>query len=151
MGSDIERAYRERLLPAAAVMTPNLGEASVLTGRSLATAADVDEAARELAALGAGTVVVTGGADAREHAVDVVISADGAVGHLVSPWVATRHVRGSGCTFAAATTAGLGHGLDVGQAVRRAKDFVTGRLRASDWPTLEGSGPVAHWFGDEAS
>ena len=146
VGSDIERAYRERLLPAAAVITPNLGEASVLTGRSLASTADVDDAVEALATIGAGTVVVTGGADASEHAVDVVISADGAVEHLVSPWVVTRHVRGSGCTFAAATTAGLGQGLAVGEAITAAKAFVTERLQLSTWPEIDGSGPVAHWF-----
>ena len=145
VGSDIERAYRERLIPAAAVVTPNLREAALLAGRPLAEIGDVDEAAPALAALGAGHVVVTGGADASERALDAVVGPDGAVTHLSGPWIETPHVRGSGCTFAAATTAGLGLGLGVTQAVRAAKTFVVDRLTASTWGDLGAAGPVAHW------
>lgn len=151
VGSDIERSYRERLFPAAAVLTPNLGEASVLVGRPLDGIAGVDAAAEALSVLGADVVVVTGGADQRENAVDAIVMSDGRVEHVITPWIPTRHVRGSGCTFAAATTAGLANGLDVRHAIEGAKVFVTDRLRASDWAELEGGGPVAHWFDREAA
>ncbi|MEM8707596.1 MAG: bifunctional hydroxymethylpyrimidine kinase/phosphomethylpyrimidine kinase, partial [Actinomycetota bacterium] len=74
--------------------------------------------------------------------------ADGRVDHLESPWVDTPHVRGSGCTFAAATAAGLGAGLGPADAISRAKAFVTGRLRESTWDGLKGAGPVSHRIGD---
>ncbi|MEO0491995.1 MAG: bifunctional hydroxymethylpyrimidine kinase/phosphomethylpyrimidine kinase [Actinomycetota bacterium] len=146
VADEVERAYRDRLLPAAAVVTPNLGEASLLAARPLASVVEVDAVADRLAALGAGTVVVTGGSDRGHTAIDVIVQADGSVEHLESPWVDTPHVRGSGCTFAAATTVGLASGADVTDAIRRAKAFVTERLEATRWPGLDGAGPVAHWF-----
>lgn len=146
VAGDVERAYRERLLPVAAVVTPNLGEASLLAGTSLDGVGAVDAVAGSLAALGAGHVVVTGGADRADHAIDVVIDAQGRVDHLVSDWIDTPHVRGSGCTFAAATAANLALGHDVASSAGAAKAFVGERLRASSWPNLDGAGPVAHWF-----
>ena len=128
------------------VITPNLGEASLLAGRPLASVVDVDAVADQLAGLGAANVVVTGGSDRGAAAVDVLVGADGTIGHLESPWVDTAHVRGSGCTFAAATAAGLGRGGDAVDAIRQAKAFVTDRLRASEWADLDEAGPVAHWI-----
>ena len=61
------------------------------------------------------------------------------------------HVRGSGCTFAAATAAALARGEDAVDAIRQAKAFVTDRLRASQWVDLGGAGPVAHWIPGEWS
>ena len=149
VGSEIERAYRERLFPAAALLTPNLGEASVLSGRAVASIDDVDEVAATLAGLGAGHVVVTGGADDHVHAVDALIDRAGAIEYLPMPRIATDHVRGSGCTLAAAATAALAHGRSVREAVTEAKRFVTAQLEATAWPDLPGGGPVAHWFGPQ--
>ena len=149
VGSEIERAYRERLFPAAALLTPNLGEASVLSGRAVASIDDVDEVAATLAGLGAGHVVVTGGDDDHVHAVDALIDRAGAIEYLPMPRIATDHVRGSGCTLAAAATAALAHGRSVREAVTEAKRFVTAQLEATAWPDLPGGGPVAHWFGPQ--
>ncbi|MEM9465729.1 MAG: bifunctional hydroxymethylpyrimidine kinase/phosphomethylpyrimidine kinase [Actinomycetota bacterium] len=147
VGSDIERAYRERLFPSAAMLTPNLGEAAVLAGRPLDGADAVSSVAAELAGLGAGSVVVTGGDDPDALAVDVVVDRAGALTRLTGRWVDTPHVRGSGCTFAAATAAGLAAGRDPVDAAREAKAFVAARLEASTWPGLDSVGPVSHRFG----
>ena len=146
VGSDIEAAMRERLFPLAAVITPNLGEVAVLTGVTVATPADVEVASDRLVALGAGLVIATGGAAPGDLAVDVAITADGAVTRIEAPWIDTPHVRGSGCTFAAATTAGLALGDEPLEAVTRAKRFVSERLDASRWTDIAGPGPVAHWI-----
>lgn len=146
VGSDIERAYRERLFPAAAVLTPNLGEASLLTGRSLSAIDEVEAVAGALAELGADRVVVTGGADDRDAAFDAVIDDTATVECLQAPKVDTGHVRGSGCTFAAATAAGLASGRSIIDAIHDAKRFVTVRLAVTRWDDLAGAGPVAHWF-----
>ena len=123
VGSDVERSYRERLLPLAAVVTPNLGEASLLAGRTLRSVDDVDGVAAALAALGAKRVVVTGGASSGTEAIDVVVAADGSCDRLVGPWVETRHVRGSGCTFAAAVAAELGRGEEATAGHRGGEDL----------------------------
>lgn len=147
VGGDIEVAARRGLFPAARVLTPNLGEASVFAGADLRSADDVERAAAALAALGAELVVVTGGSARADVAIDVLVRRDGTTARIESPWVDTPHVRGSGCTFAAAITARLALGDGPEGAVTAAKRFVTERLGASHWAGLDGAGPVAHWFG----
>ncbi|MGA0237513.1 MAG: bifunctional hydroxymethylpyrimidine kinase/phosphomethylpyrimidine kinase [Acidimicrobiales bacterium] len=146
----LEVALRDRLFPLAAVVTPNLREVAVLTGTDVQSPADVASVAHGLAALGAGLVVATGGAVRGELAVDVAVTADAGVHRIEAPWIDTPHVRGSGCTFAAATAAGLALGDEPLQAVSRAKQFVSQRLAVSRWPGLDGVGPVAHWFDSQS-
>lgn len=146
VGPDIEHALRERLFPLAAVITPNLREVAVLTGSDVRSPEDVEDAADGLAALGARLVVVTGGAVPGDLAADVAVAADGVVRRVEAPWINSPHVRGSGCTFAAAVTAGLALGDEPLQAVARAKEFVSERLAASRWTGIDGVGPVAHWI-----
>lgn len=140
----VEWAYREQLIPRASVLTPNVGEVSVLLGREIATVDDVCRAGRELASLGAGLVVVTGGAIEGDEAVDVVIGPDGGTDCIRGPWIDTPHVRGSGCTFAAAITALLCWGVAPAEAVADAKVFVQTRLAATSWPSASGAGPIRH-------
>jgi len=149
-----ERAYVELLLPHAAVLTPNLLEAQVLLGASIATLAEQREAARALGALGPRVVVVKGGhptadADAAADAVDVVW--DGReLRELRAPRVDTRNNHGTGCTFAAATAAALARGASVDDALDRAKAYV-GRALAggATWRLGGGHGPLDHllWAG----
>ena len=118
------------------MLTPNVAEAELLGG---------DPAA--LAALGAGLVVVTGG---RSDGVDQLVWADGSSESLEGDWVATANVRGSGCTFAAATAALMGRGVTPRHAAIEAKAFVHARLADSaTWDFGDGTvGPVSHRIGD---
>jgi hydroxymethylpyrimidine kinase/phosphomethylpyrimidine kinase len=141
---DIEAAYRRALVPVARVVTPNLAEASVLVGRSLATVGDVVAAAPELVELGAEYVIVTGGALGGDEAVDVVVAADATVDILAGSRVATGNVRGSGCTLAAAVAAGLALGEEPLDAARSAKRFVADRLADSAGWEIGPGGPVLH-------
>lgn len=147
---EVERAYRDELLPVASVSTPNLAEASRLIGTELIDADDVVHAAPRLAGLGAGVTVVTGGRATGETAADVAIGRDGTVEVHEGVRIATRNVRGSGCTFAAAVVAGLANGLVPMQAVRAAKSFVTERLvDSADWDLgcPDDAGPLSHRMG----
>lgn len=128
----VEEAARERLFPRSAVLTPNRAEADLL-----------GSGPDDLAALGAGLVVVTGGS---HDADDLVVAPDGSTELLTGEWVETTNVRGSGCTLAAAITANLALGHEPVDAVARAKRFVTARLvDSADW-TIGGdaAGPVSH-------
>ncbi len=148
-GPEVERAYRDRLIPAAAVVTPNLAEASLLIGRELSRVDDVVAAAEPLAALGAGLTVVTGGSGGGDTAVDVVVDRNAGVEIIEGVRVATRNVRGSGCTFAAAVAAALAHGSTPTRAVHSAKQFVHERLLDSAGWVLGGDdpGPISHRAG----
>ncbi|MDG1411547.1 MAG: hydroxymethylpyrimidine/phosphomethylpyrimidine kinase [Acidimicrobiales bacterium] len=143
---EVEAAYRSLLIPRARVLTPNIAEASVLTGRSLDSVRAVEAAATDLASLGAEWVVVTAGSLTGD-ATDIAIDRFGAVHRLVGDHLDTPHVRGSGCTFAAATTALLARGVEPLDAFVRAKAFVHAQLvRGQGWALADGvAGPVAHW------
>jgi hydroxymethylpyrimidine/phosphomethylpyrimidine kinase len=119
-------AVRSRLLPLAAVVTPNLPEAEVLLGRPIASRRDRERAAWDLVALGCRAAVVKGG-HATDDADDVLF-ADGELAWLPGERIDTRNTHGSGCTFSAAIAAGLARGMGLHEAVREAKLFVTGAI-----------------------
>lgn len=136
---DAVDALRARLLPLAAVVTPNLPEAEVLLGRPLGDLEDRRRAAAEIVAMGARAVVVKGG-HAVGAAVDVYYDGDRVV-ELPAARIETANTHGSGCTFSAAIAAGLARGDELERAVRAAKEFITGAIARS----LEigaGHGPV---------
>jgi hydroxymethylpyrimidine/phosphomethylpyrimidine kinase len=136
-------ALRMRLLPLAAVITPNLPEAEVILRRPIRTIAERREAARDLVAMGPRAAVVKGG-----HAGDDVTDVfwDGIeMVELPAVRVPTVNTHGSGCVFSAAIAAGLAHGLEPLAAVRQAKEFISGAIEQS----LEighGHGPVNPMF-----
>lgn len=144
-------AYREALFPRATLITPNLAEASVLLERPVTTLVDQREAARRLGEL-APHVVVKGGhpvVDRPDLAVDVYW--DGAeLVELTRPRVDTLANHGSGCTFAAAVTAGLASGHPLALAVELANAYVHRALRgAAGWRLGGGHGPLDHFgWGD---
>jgi len=133
-------ALRSRLLPLAAVATPNLPEAQVLLGRPIRTPEERRQAARDIFELGARAVVVKGGHADEELAIDAYFDGEREE-ELVAPRTPTRNTHGSGCVFSAAIAAGLARGKDPFSAVRDAKEFITGAIHHS----LEigrGHGPV---------
>jgi len=124
--------YKETLVPLAAVVTPNLFEASQLSGiKDIETIDDMKEAARIIKESGPEFVVVKGGKGAgSEKAVDVVY--DGKkFDVLEAEKVDTTYTHGAGCTFSAAIAAGLAKGMNVPGAVLLAKNFVTEAIRHS--------------------
>ncbi len=139
-------ALVRRLLPLAAVVTPNLPEAEVLCGFPIRSLADMRRAAREIFALGPRGVVVKGG-----HFVDPAASTDlfydgEQYEELPAARVATRNSHGSGCTFASAIAAELALGRSTREAVRAAKSYISAVLAASVDLRLGGGGhgPMNH-------
>lgn len=136
---DAVSALRQRLLPLAAVVTPNMPEAAVLLGRPVESLEDRRQAARDLVAMGARAAVVKGG-HAEGDAIDVFF-AGAEIAELRAPRVDTANTHGSGCVFSAAITAGLARGVDTANAVREAKVFIT-RAILSSLEIGQGHGPV---------
>ncbi|MEV4619360.1 bifunctional hydroxymethylpyrimidine kinase/phosphomethylpyrimidine kinase [Asanoa sp. NPDC049573] len=143
-----EAAYRDKLFPHAAVVTPNRREAEVLLGTAIRTRADQHAAARALGDLGAAAAVVKGGHptdDAGNHAVDVVWDGTGTY-ELTGPWVDTPNTHGTGCSFAAATAALLAQGDDLRTALAGAKAFVARAVAGgARWRLGAGHGPLDHF------
>jgi hydroxymethylpyrimidine/phosphomethylpyrimidine kinase len=131
------------LLPLAVVVTPNLHEARVLTGMDIQTVADMERAAVAIHQMGARYVVVKGGHLAVGDSVDVLYDGEKFT-HFPSPRVETKNTHGTGCTFASAIAAGLAKGLDVMEAVRQAKEYITLALRHA-LDLGQGHGPTHHF------
>ncbi|MCL2024434.1 MAG: pyridoxine/pyridoxal/pyridoxamine kinase [Coriobacteriia bacterium] len=124
--------YRDALVPLATVVTPNLFEASQLSGvEAIETIDDMKEAAGIICESGVEVVVVKGGKGIDAHnAVDVMY--DGTTFEILeSERIDTPNTHGAGCTFAAAIAARLAHGDTIPEAVRTAKTFVTEAIRHS--------------------
>jgi hydroxymethylpyrimidine/phosphomethylpyrimidine kinase len=140
LADDAVDALRTRLLPLAAVVTPNLPEASALAGLEIADREGMVEAARRIEATGVGTVVVKGGHLKGEASPDLVW-AGGEARWLEGPRLPGRHTHGTGCVLSAAITAELARGMDPPDACVAAKAFVT-RAIAAGVELGAGVGPV---------
>ena len=135
--------FANELLPRAFLLTPNLDEASVLTGLAVADPDQMAAAAQKLLEMGAANVLVKGG-HLEGDAIDVLVTNTGEHHEFRAPRIATRHTHGTGCTYSAAITASLAKGLELIEAIRAAKEFITAAIRTS--PGLgAGSGPLNHF------
>jgi hydroxymethylpyrimidine/phosphomethylpyrimidine kinase len=142
LARDAVDAMRRMLVPAARVVTPNVPEAEVLTGRTIRTIDDAVAAAHAVRALGARAVIVKGGHLDREDIVDVLVDGDRMI-TLTGPRVPGVHTHGTGCTYAAAIAARLAVGDDVESAARAAQAYVAGAMRGGV-PLGAGHRPLDH-------
>jgi hydroxymethylpyrimidine/phosphomethylpyrimidine kinase len=141
MAEDAGRALRDLLFPRAYLLTPNLEEASALTGTEVKDPSSMRDAAKRLAEMGPKAVLVKGG-HLENCALDIFYMG-GAWTEFSSPRIATKHTHGTGCTYSAAITAGLARGEDILTAVEKAKAFILQAIRSN--PGLgSGAGPVNH-------
>jgi hydroxymethylpyrimidine/phosphomethylpyrimidine kinase len=140
---DAVATLRTRLIPLAAIVTPNIPEAEVLVGRSIRTFEERRQAARDIVAMGAHAAVVKGG-HAEADVTDVFFDGSRLV-DLEGERIATANTHGSGCVFSAAITAFLARGAEPLEAVREAKIFIT-RAVAAAIEIGAGHGPVNPMF-----
>ena len=135
-------ALKQRLIPRATLLTPNLPEAEALLGRRIADLAAMQAAGADLLALGARAVLVKGGHLEGDRLFDVLVGPDG-VEIFEGERIQTRHTHGTGCTLASAIATGLGQGLTLRAAVARARAYLTEAIRLA--PGLgQGHGPLDH-------
>lgn len=137
----VER-LRARLIPQAALITPNLPEAEALLGRGIGGVDAMQAAADDLRALGCAAVLLKGGHLDGDHLVDVLAHAGGYV-MLRHPRVLTTSDHGTGCTLASAIAEGIGRGLSLPVAVERARAYLQRALETAV-PLGQGHGPVNH-------
>jgi hydroxymethylpyrimidine/phosphomethylpyrimidine kinase len=134
-----EAALKKELLPLAQVITPNLPESEVLTGRRVRGLKDMRAAAAEIHKMGARDVLIKGGHLAGEP-VDVFF--DGRKFHeLPGERIVTPHTHGTGCTISAAIAVELAKGNSALEAVEKAKAFITSAIQFS-LSLGRGQGPV---------
>ena len=140
---DALEALRRRLLPLAAVVTPNLPEAEVLAGRAIHSRDDRLAAAHAILELGAMAVVIKGGHSDDDPIVDLLVDQQG-VHEYRAARIATRSTHGTGCTFSAAIAAALASGRTLPDAVGEAREYLSRALAGA--PGLgQGHGPLNHF------
>ena len=123
-------AIKDTLFPSARVITPNIYEASVLTGIMIEDKKGMEEAAAILKKMGPDVVVITGG-HLDEIALDLYY--DGEF-HSIEDEKIQGEYHGTGCVFSAAVTARLAHGHSPLESVRRAKEFVGNAIKKASHP-----------------
>jgi hydroxymethylpyrimidine/phosphomethylpyrimidine kinase len=133
------------LLPLALIVTPNLPEAEVLTGRPITTWDDARAAAVQIVEMGAKSVVVKGGHFEHESSSTDLYFDGKQYREFTSIRVQTSSTHGTGCTFASAIAAGLAKGLNLADAVALAKSYVTLAIQHA-YPIGAGHGPVHHFY-----
>ena len=140
------RLLIERLIPLAELITPNLDEASVLTGTTVTNLDQMHDAAARLHTLGAANVVVTGGH--LEKATDLLSFATGR-GTEQEVFKADRQrsnsTHGTGCAFSTAMACHLAHGRGLPEAVLLSKAYVSAAI-ANAHPLGHGVGPLHHLY-----
>ena len=144
---DAVQALRSDLIPLADVITPNLPEAGVLLGREIIAENQMEDACRELAALGCRAVLLKGGHLNGPASPDLLyINGNPEPVRLEAKRVDTPNSHGTGCTLSSATAAYLALGRSVEDAVREAKHYLLESLKAGAGYALgRGHGPVHHF------
>lgn len=150
LAADAVDALKERLLPLATIITPNLSEAMCLLGREEdVTEEEFPEVARELwKLLGRRNawVYLKGGHLEGESAYDLLFNNVVSV-PFTAPRVPTKNTHGTGCTLSSAIAAFLPQSVDVPEACRRAKEYLTGAVRyAGELDVGHGQGPTNHFW-----
>jgi hydroxymethylpyrimidine/phosphomethylpyrimidine kinase len=140
--TEAEEVVREDLLPLAALVTPNLDEAAVLTGRVVHDVPTMERAGATLLRFGAGAALIKGGHLAGDTITDVLVTPSG-VRHFSHSRIDTKSFHGTGCTLSAAITAGLSLGQPLEAAIAGGLDFVQRAIIQA--PGLgRGHGPLNH-------
>ena len=141
MAEEARESMARRVAPLAFLFTPNIPEATALTGVAIRDPDDMRVAAECLARMGPRAVLIKGGHLAGD-AVDVLWTGS-SWREFRAPRIETPHTHGTGCTYSAAITAELARGSDLETAVERAKAFISAAI-VHNHGLGQGCGPVNH-------
>ncbi|MFW6279302.1 MAG: bifunctional hydroxymethylpyrimidine kinase/phosphomethylpyrimidine kinase [Bacillota bacterium] len=140
---EAENYLVEKLFPLAFLVTPNIPEAEVLLGSEINSLHAREQAVREIARLGPSCVLLKGGHSAEDRSTDVFYDGQ-EVRWYQEKVIATENTHGTGCTLSSAIAAYLARGLEIEDAIEKAKHYLTGALAESFCPG-QGQGPVHHF------
>ena len=134
---------KKQLLPLASVVTPNIPEAEILSGRRIESAADMEAAARSISETYGCAVLCKGGHNLNDA--NDLLWRDGAGKWFQGRRIQNPNTHGTGCTLSSAIAANLAKGYGLDEAVERAKTYISGALAAM-LDLGHGSGPMDHAF-----
>ncbi len=119
---DFISTFIDTMIPLTTILTPNIPEAEALTGRDIHTQVDVEEACRQLHAMGASNILIKGGHLEGAEAMDTLF--DGTMFHTFSGKRIPGKFRGTGCSYSTLIASLIGQGYDVKEAVAGAKEHL---------------------------
>jgi hydroxymethylpyrimidine/phosphomethylpyrimidine kinase len=139
-------ALRQKLVPLASVLTPNLPEAAALLDEPMAAnEAAIERQGQRLLAMGCRAVLIKGGHGQGRDSVDYLIQASGTLA-LPAPRIATGNTHGTGCSLSSAIAAELAGGAPLDTAVGNAKAFISAAIaNAGRFTVGHGHGPIHHF------
>ena len=140
---DAVEALCRHLLPLAAVLTPNIPEAEILSGMTITDAAGMEAAAKYISEQYGCAVLCKGGHKVNDA--DDLLWQNGCGKWFHGRRIDNPNTHGTGCTLSSAIASNLAKGYDLDAAVKRAKDYISGALAAM-LDLGRGSGPMDHMF-----
>lgn len=149
---DAIEALKQSLFPVSTTITPNLPEAETLLGEQIEDRSQMEEAARSLLQFGPESVLLKGGHFKEEQSLDCLVLQEPDDEGKEVYWyeakrIATKNTHGTGCTLSSAIAAGLARGEALPEAVKNAKEYITGAIEAgSRYRIGGGGGPLHHFY-----
>lgn len=137
-------ALKRELLPIAALTTPNIPEAGLLSGMTIANEQDMLAAAKRITEEFGCNTLIKGGHSVND-ANDLLFRMNGSHHWFIGERVDNPNTHGTGCTLSSAIAANLAKGCGLPEAIERAKEYISGALR-SMLDLGQGSGPLDHIF-----
>lgn len=146
MGGEAVSDLKEFLFPLVTVITPNIPETEVLSGRQIETQKDMEQAAKEIGDAYHCAVLCKGGH--QKHDANDLLYKDGKFTWFYGERIENPNTHGTGCTLSSAIASNLAKGYSLEEAVGRAKTYISGALNAM-LDLGAGSGPMDHGFAVE--
>lgn len=143
MKEDAACVMQEELFPLAEVITPNIPETEVLTGIRIRDAGDMERAAEKLYEVCHCAVLCKGGHKVNDA--NDLLYRNGKAKWIAGERIDNPNTHGTGCTLSSAIASNLALGLELEEAVQRAKDYLSGAL-AAQLNLGKGSGPLHHMY-----
>ncbi len=143
MESDAVTALKQKLLPMAAVITPNIPEAEALSGMTIQDSSDMEAVAGLLQKRFGCAVLLKGGHSINDA--NDLLCANGELKWFCGKRIHNPNTHGTGCTLSSAIAANLAKGYDLEVSVQRSKEYISGALEAM-LDLGRGSGPMNHAF-----
>ncbi|GKX65046.1 bifunctional hydroxymethylpyrimidine kinase/phosphomethylpyrimidine kinase [Inconstantimicrobium mannanitabidum] len=143
MCSDAMDTLKNKLIPLADIITPNISEAEALCGFSIENTEQMLEAAKVISSLLNGSVLIKGGH--LTDSADDLLYIDGKVTWFNGEKIDNPNTHGTGCTLSSAIASNLALGFNMNDSVKNAKSYITGALKAN-LDLGAGSGPLNHCF-----
>lgn len=137
---------KEKLLPLAAVITPNIPESEILWGSRIQTREDMEQAALAMSEAFGCAVLCKGGHNVNDA--DDLLCSHGTLTWFAGKRIHNPNTHGTGCTLSSAIASNLAKGYPLEQAIERSKAYISGAL-ASMLDLGKGSGPLDHMFDKE--